>query len=78
MQLIKSKAWLDMRVTIRFSLHTPPSGPPFFQFNSKRANVLSNKYLFNLGATAQYFSASCIGYGISLYSIVAYLIKCDL
>ena len=32
-QLIKAKAWLDMRVTIRFSFHTPPSGPTFFFFN---------------------------------------------
>ena len=31
-QLIKSKARLDMRVTIRFSFHTPPSGPPIFFF----------------------------------------------
>ena len=69
-----------MRVSIRFSFHTPPVGPPFFfsfQFDSKRPNVLSKKYLFNLGTIAQYFSASCVGFGTSLYSVVAYLIKCD-
>ena len=90
-QLIKSTARLCMRVNIRFSFHTPPSGPPFFlflfffsylflfffPFDSERVNVLSNKYLFNLGTIAQYFSASCIGFGTSLYSVVAYLIKCD-
>ena len=26
---------------------------------------MSNKYLFNLGTTAQYFSASCIDFGTS-------------
>ena len=61
-----------MRVTIRFSFHTSHSGS-----HSERANVLSNKYLLNLGTTAQYFSASCIDFGTSLYSVVAYLIKCD-
>ena len=35
-QLIKSKARLDMRVTICFSFHTPHSGPPFFKFDSER------------------------------------------
>ena len=29
-QLIESKGKLAMRVTIRFSFHTPHSGPPFF------------------------------------------------
>ena len=51
----------------------------FFQFDSERANVLWNKYLFNLGTIAQYFSASCIGFGNWLYNVnvVAYLTKCD-
>ena len=40
---------------------------PFFKFDSERANIL----------TAQYFSASCIDFGASLYSVVAYLKKCD-
>ena len=62
----KSKARLDMRVTIHFSFNTPTSGPPPFfpvQFNDERANFLSNKYRFNLGRTAQYFPPSCIGFG---------------
>ena len=66
-----------MRATIRFSFHTPRSGQPFFKFDSERANVLSNKHLFNLGTTALYFSASCIDFGTSFYNAVAYLIKCD-
>ena len=73
--------WTWERITIRFSFHTPPSETSFFSFffrsDSERANVLSNKYLFNLGTTAQYFSASCIGFWTSLYSVVAYLIKCS-
>ena len=76
-QLIKSKIRLDMRVTIRFSFQTPPPGPPWlfvfvfvFKFDSERANVLPNKYLLNLGTTAQYFSVTCIGFRILLDSIL--------
>ena len=76
-QLIKSKTRLDMRVTIRFSFQTPPPGPPWlfvfvfvFKFDSERANVLPNKYLLNLGTTAQYFSVTCIGFRILLDSIL--------
>ena len=76
-QLIKPKATLDMRVTIHFSFHTSHSGPPFFKFDSERANVLSRKYLFNFGTTAHKFSVSCFDFGTSLYSVVAYLIKYD-
>ena len=53
----RSKARLSIRAS--FSFQTPPLEPPFFffsylfilpffQFESGRANVLSNKYLFNI------------------------------
>ena len=38
-QLINSKARLDMKATIRFSFHTPHSGPPFL-------NLIVNVLMF--------------------------------
>ena len=68
-----------MRVTIRLPFpHTTLRATfsfLFFQFDSERANVLLNQYFFNLGGTVQYFSAFCISFGTSLYSVVAYLIN---
>ena len=43
-QLIESKGRLAMRVTIRFSFHTPHSGPPFFKFDSERAKWGCQKF----------------------------------
>ena len=75
----KIKSYAGHKSNYMFLSTNHPQDHPrlFVQFDSEHANVLSNKYFFNLGTAAQYFSVSCIGFGTSLYSVVVYLIKCD-